>query len=80
MRSITVDYGRASRKAGATINYVTHQMEEVERLCDRLILLKDGQAAAYGTLEEVKSQFGGASMDDIFVQVYGGEAKELSDE
>jgi hypothetical protein len=31
-------------------------------------------------LEEVKSQFGGASMDDIFVQVYGGEAKELSDE
>nr|WP_232736505.1 hypothetical protein [Candidatus Minimicrobia vallesae] len=44
------------------------------------ILMKDGQAAAYGTLEEVKSQFGGASMDDIFVQVYGGEAKELSDE
>ena len=29
------------RKAGATIIYVTHQMEEVEQLCDRLILLKD---------------------------------------
>ena len=68
------------RKAGATIIYVTHQMEEVEQLCDRLILLKDGQAAAYGTLEEVKKQFGGASMDDIFVKVYGGEAKELGDE
>ena len=65
------------RKAGATIIYVTHQMEEVEQLCDRLILLKDGQAAAYGTLAEVKKQFGGASMDDIFVKVYGGEAKEL---
>lgn len=68
------------RKAGATIIYVTHQMEEVEQLCDRLILLKDGQAAAYGTLAEVKKQFGGASMDDIFVKVYGGEAKELGDE
>ena len=68
------------RKAGATIIYVTHQMEEVEELCDRLILLKDGQAAAYGTLAEVKKQFGGASMDDIFVKVYGGEAKELGDE
>lgn len=68
------------RKAGATIIYVTHQMEEVEQLCDRLILLKDGQAAAYGTLVEVKKQFGGASMDDIFVKVYGGEAKELGDE
>ena len=64
------------RAAGATIIFVTHQMEEVERLCDRLILLKDGQAAAYGTLAEVKKQFGGASMDDIFVTVYGGEAKE----
>lgn len=68
------------RKAGATIIYVTHQMEEVEQLCDRLILLKDGRAAAYGTLAEVKKQFGGASMDDIFVKVYGGEAKELGDE
>ena len=68
------------RKAGATIIYVTHQMEEVEQMCDRLILLKDGQAAAYGTLAEVKKQFGGASMDDIFVKVYGGEAKELGDE
>ena len=57
-----------------------HQMEEVEQMCDRLILLKDGKAEAYGTLAEVKKQFGGASMDDIFVKVYGGEAKELGDE
>ena len=79
-RRLLMNIIEEQRKAGATIIYVTHQMEEVERLCDRLILLKDGKAAAYGTLEEVKSQFGGASMDDIFVQVYGGEAKELSDE
>ena len=79
-RRLLMNIIEEQRKAGATIIYVTHQMEEVERLCDRLILLKDGQAAAYGTLEEVKSQFGGASMDDILVQVYGGEAKELSDE
>ena len=30
---------------GATVGFVTHQMEEVERLCDRIILLKDGNAA-----------------------------------
>ena len=68
------------RKAGATVVFVTHQMEEVERLCDRLILLKDGRAAAYGTLAEVKKQFGGASMDDIFVKVYGGEKQEVRHE
>ena len=79
-RRLLINIIEERRKAGATIIYVTHQMEEVEQLCDRLILLKDGQAAAYGTLAEVKKQFGGASMDDIFVKVYGGEAKELGDE
>ena len=39
---------------------VTHQMEEVERLCDRVILLKDGTAEAYGTIDEVQNQFGGS--------------------
>ena len=76
-RRLLMNIIEEQRKAGTTIIYVTHQMEEVEQLCDRLILLKDGQAAAYGPLAEVKKQFGGASMDDIFVKVYGGEAKEL---
>ena len=46
------------RAAGATVLMVTHQMEEVERLCDRIILLKDGTARAYGTVAEVQEQFG----------------------
>ena len=79
-RRLLMNIIEEQRRAGTTIIYVTHQMEEVEQLCDRLILLKEGQAAAYGTLAEVKKQFGGASMDDIFVKVYGGEDKELGDE
>jgi ABC-2 type transport system ATP-binding protein len=51
----------AERKAdGATVVLVTHQMDEVERLCDRILLLKDGVAAAYGTIPEVQDAFGGA--------------------
>ena len=46
------------KSAGATVLMVTHQMEEVERLCDRVILLKDGKARAYGTISEVQGQFG----------------------
>ncbi len=58
---------------GATVILVTHQMEEVERLCDRIILLKDGKAAAYGTVKEVRTQHGDKSLDDIFITIYGGE-------
>ncbi len=68
------------KKAGATIVFVTHQMEEVEKLCDRVVLLKDGKAEAYGRVADIKKKFGGASMDDIFVKIYGGEEQEVGDE
>jgi len=63
------------QKKGATVVLVTHQMEEVERLCDRIILLKDGAAAAYGTVKEVREKHGGKSLDDIFISIYGDEDK-----
>ncbi len=68
------------KKAGATIVFVSHHMEEVERLCDRAILLKDGQSEAYGTISNIKKEFGCTSMDDVFVKVYGGEATEVGGE
>lgn len=61
---------------GATVVMITHQMDEVERLCDRVLLLKDGVAHAYGTVDEVRAQFGGQSLDDIFIQVYSQPSKE----
>ncbi len=64
------------QKKGATVILVTHQMEEVERLCDRIILLKDGKAAAYGTVKEVRKAHDNKSLDDIFVSIYGGAEKE----
>jgi ABC-2 type transport system ATP-binding protein len=59
------------QQKGATVIYITHQMEEVERLCDRILLLKDGNAAAYGSVNNVRKKYGGKSLDDIFVEVYG---------
>lgn len=61
---------------GATIVYITHDMSEVERLCDRLILLKDGNKAAYGTVKEVLKKFNKQTMDDVFLHVYGEDALE----
>jgi len=58
-RRLLMDIIDDQKRAGATVMMVTHQMEEVERLCDRVILLKDGMARAYGTVAEVQDQFGG---------------------
>lgn len=67
------------QRAGATIIFVTHQMEEVERLCDRIVLLKDGVARAYGTVPEIKKKFNNASLDDIFIKIYGDENEQPGD-
>lgn len=40
-------------QAGTTVIYTTHYMEEVEFLCDRLMILDHGQAIAEGNLHEV---------------------------
>lgn len=58
---------------GSSIILITHYMDEVERLCDRALLLKDGVAHAYGTIKEIRERFGGKTLDEIFVQVYGEE-------
>ena len=58
-RRLLMDIIEDQKQAGATVIMVTHQMEEVERLCDRVILLKDGVSEAYGTVEDVQDLYGG---------------------
>ena len=42
------------RDDGATIIYTTHYMEEVEILCNRVIILDKGKIIASGTIDELK--------------------------
>lgn len=58
-------------KKGCAIILITHYMDEVEKLCDRALLLKDGRAMVYGTIAEIKKKFGGKSLDQIFIETYG---------
>ena len=61
-RRLLMDIIEERKNAGATIVMVTHQMDDVEKLCDRIILLKDGVCRAYGTVEEVQEEFGGTTV------------------
>lgn len=72
-RKLLMEIIEELHKKGSAIIMITHYMDEVERLCDRALLLKDGTARAYGTIKEIREEFGGKSLDEIFVNVYGGE-------
>ena len=44
-------------KNGATVIFSTHRMEQVEEICDHIILVNKGQKILDGTVKEVKQQF-----------------------
>jgi ABC-2 type transport system ATP-binding protein len=45
------------RQKGRAIVMCTHQMHQVEELCDRIVLIDRGRAVLYGTLEEIRNRF-----------------------
>ena len=53
-RNNILDGIKKLRDGGATIVYTTHYMEEVEILCDRIIILDKGKIIASGTSDELK--------------------------
>jgi ABC-2 type transport system ATP-binding protein len=50
---------RELRKQGVTILMSTHQMHQVEELCDRILLIDDGEDVLYGNLSEIRRRFSG---------------------
>ena len=54
-RNNILDGIKKLRDEGATILYTTHYMEEVEILCDRIIILDKGKIIAEGTSDELKN-------------------------
>jgi ABC-2 type transport system ATP-binding protein len=59
-------YTAAAR--GITVFVTTHYMDEAE-YCDRVSIMVDGSIAALGTPNELKSRYGAASIDDVFVRL-----------
>jgi ABC-2 type transport system ATP-binding protein len=53
------DLLREQRDRGVTILMSTHQMHQVEELCDRIVLIDHGRTVLYGPLEAVREQFSG---------------------
>ena len=72
-RRLLMEIIEEAHEKGAAIIMITHYMDEVEKLCDRAILLKNGVAEAYGTIDEIKKKHKNKSLEQIFIDVYGGE-------
>ncbi|MEW5421250.1 ABC transporter ATP-binding protein [Amorphus sp. 3PC139-8] len=60
------------RERGATILLASHNMGEVERLCDDVIMMKGGQVVDRGAPQALIGRYGRTTMEDVFLDVARG--------
>ena len=61
-----------SRQHRATILLASHNMNEVERLCERVIIMKQGRIEDDGTPAQLLSRYGRENLEEVFLDVARG--------
>ena len=63
----------------ATIILTTHDLDEAERLADRIGILHEGRLVAEGTAEELRERYGSRGLEDVFMTATGRRFEEADD-
>src|SRR3954463_5300814 len=71
------DYRKAH---DATILLASHNMLEVERLCDRVIIMKRGRIEDDDSPDQIMARYNRATLEEVFLDVARGRAKAFSSE
>jgi ABC-2 type transport system ATP-binding protein len=67
------------RKAhGATILLASHNMLEVERLCDRVIIMKRGRIEDDDTPDQIMARYNRTTLEEVFLDVARGRVQEIT--
>jgi len=64
------------KRAGVTLIVTTHYMEEADRICDRLVIMDDGEIVACGSPAELKERYGQGSLEGVFLELTGHSLRE----
>ncbi len=68
---------RLQREKGLTLLYTSHNMRDIEEVCDRILFLHSGKVLAEGAPEQVRTRFNRSSLEEVFIGVARGELAEL---
>jgi sodium transport system ATP-binding protein len=67
------------RDAGHCVLFSSHVMQEVEQLCDEVVVIAGGEVVAAGALADIRARAGNAQLEDAFVHLMGGAADRDKD-
>ncbi|MBC8027095.1 MAG: ATP-binding cassette domain-containing protein [Steroidobacteraceae bacterium] len=60
------------RDAGHCVLFSSHVMQEVEQLCDEVVVIAGGQVVAAGAIADIRARAGNQQLEDAFVQLLDG--------
>ncbi|MGB7225460.1 MAG: ABC transporter ATP-binding protein [Bradyrhizobium sp.] len=66
------------KENGATILLASHNMLEVERLCDRVIIMKRGRIEDDDSPEAIMARYNRATLEEVFLDVARGRVQEAA--
>lgn len=72
VRGWLTDY---QRRTGATVLLASHNMFEVERLCDDVVMLKAGRIVDRGAPAELLERYGRSNLEQVFIDIARGEER-----
>ena len=65
---------RAWAREGGSVLYTSHQLDVVERVCDRMAIVAQGELVALGTLDELRARSGrDGTLEEVFRAVTRAE-------
>ena len=66
-----VRFIKESRERGKCVIFSTHIMREAEKLCDRLLILHQGEVRICGETAKIQKRFQTSDLEEVFLQVIG---------
>ena len=73
---IVQDFILQCKKEGKTILFSSHSIKEVEKLCDRVVIINKGNLLENCTLPELKEKHNDSDVEEIFLKIIGGGLNE----
>jgi ABC-2 type transport system ATP-binding protein len=64
---------RIAAEEGLTLLLTSHNMKEVEEMCERTLFMRDGSIAAEGTPAELYERFGASGLEEVFLTIARNE-------
>ena len=62
----------------ATILLASHHMGEVERLCDTVLMMRDGGIVDRGSPKELLKKYGRTNLEDVFLDIARNRVEQVS--